>query len=106
MWDGLPRLSGGAQLRSRSYSARLAARYVPNPIMMAPVAVRCVFRNLADERILFPSGPANIVTTRSADVFMVTEIVPSIRNCQNTYPLVRSTNCGMNDRKNSAVFGL
>jgi hypothetical protein len=74
--------------------------------MMPPVAVRCARRNLADARIRLPSGPANMVTTRSADVFSVTETAPRARNWANTWPASRLTNWGMKDRKNRAVFGL
>jgi len=52
-----------------------------------------------------PSGPAKEITTRSAKVLSVTDTVPKTRNCRNMCPLARFTNCGMNERKKSAVFG-
>src|SRR5215467_1511622 len=83
----------------------LAARYVPNTIMIAPVTVLCRLRKTAEDRIRLPSGPARAITMRSAAVFISTEIVPSITNCKNTCPPLRLTNCGMKERKNKAVFG-
>ena len=52
--------------------------------MIAPVAVRWLRRNLADERMRSPSGPAKKVTSKSAEVFNPTEIEPRITNCQKT----------------------
>ena len=45
------------------------------------------------------------VTIRSQDVLSATVMVPNRRNCQNTPPLVRFTNCGIKARKKIAVFG-
>ena len=67
--------------------------------------LRCRLRSFALRFILDPSGPAKHATRRSAQVFSVTEIAPSIRNCSATCPCSTETNCGMNERKNSAVFG-
>ena len=44
-------------------------------------------------------------TTRSAMVFKNTEIVPRTMNCRNTCPRPATMNCGMNDKKKSAVLG-
>ena len=43
-------------------------------------------RNVADERMRSPSGPASAVTTRSASVFSTTDTVPKTKNCRNTWP--------------------
>ena len=52
IWSGLRRF----------YLLSLVARYVPSPIMMAPVTVRCRRRNDAEERIRSPKGPASAIT--------------------------------------------
>jgi hypothetical protein len=49
---------------------------------------------------------ANPTTIRSTVVFRTTEIAPRIRNCKIKCPLAGETNCGINDKKKSAVFGL
>lgn len=56
------------------------ARYVPRPIMIAPVTVLCLRRKLADERMRSPRGPASTITIKSAVVFRTTEMVPNITN--------------------------
>jgi len=56
------------------------ARYVPSPIMIAPVTVLCRRRKVADERMLSPRGPASAITIKSAVVFKTTEMVPSKTN--------------------------
>jgi hypothetical protein len=40
--------------------------------MITPVAVLCRRRNLAEVRMRFPSGPASVITIKSADVFSTT----------------------------------
>jgi glutamyl-tRNA synthetase len=62
------------------------AKYVPSPIMIAPVTVRCPRRKRAEDRIFSPRGPASAMTTKSAVVLSVTEIVPRVTNCKNTCP--------------------
>src|SRR5579862_7194174 len=74
--------------------------------MIAPVTVLCRRRNVAEERIRSPRGPASAMTSRSAVVFITTEVVPSATNCRKTCPPPRFTNCGMKERKNNAVLGL
>jgi hypothetical protein len=56
------------------------ARYVPSPIMIAPVTVLCRRRKVADERMRSPSGPASAITIKSAVVFKTTEMAPSKTN--------------------------
>jgi hypothetical protein len=54
---------------SGAYSLSPVAKYVPSPIIMNPVAVLCLRRNTSEDRSFFPSGPANRITIRSAEVF-------------------------------------
>src|ERR1700678_224136 len=81
------------------------ATNAPRPISVSPVAARCLRLKTAEDRRRAPIGAAMNVTMRSQEVFNATLIVPSRRNCQNTLPLARSTNCGMKARKKIAVLG-
>jgi len=97
--------SGDRREGSGHYFASATATYAPSPISVNPVAIRCLRLSFADDRSRAPIGAAIRVTIKSHKVFRLTEIAPSARNCQNTPPLARLTNCGMNARKNNAVFG-
>src|SRR5580658_1820064 len=90
---------------THSYLESDTATNAPKPIRVSPVAARCRRRKTADDRRRAPIGAAMKVTSRSQEVFNATLIVPSRRNCQNTLPLARSTNCGMKARKKIAVLG-
>lgn len=57
--------------------------------MIAPVTVLCRRRKTAEDRIRRTNGPASAMTIRSAEVFIMTEIVPSVTNCRNTCPALR-----------------
>jgi len=91
---------------SRAYLLSLVAKYVPSPIIMAPVTILCRRRNAAEDRIFLPNGHASRITIRSAEVSKATETVPNRMNCRNTFPVSLLTNCGMKERKNNAVLGL
>jgi len=58
------------------------------------------------ERSRLPTGAAKVTTSKSASVFNTTETNPSTRNWPTTCPRCGLTNCGKNERRKSAVFGL
>lgn len=80
---GVQELSEFEQDQGSGYPGYLlspVARYVPSPIMIAPVTVLCRRRKVADERMRSPRGPASAITIKSAVVFKTTEMVPNITN--------------------------
>src|SRR4051812_26302720 len=73
--------------------------------MATPDDTRWLRRQRLLDAIRCDSFAAQKTTTRSAEVFSTTDTVPNTKNWMTTCPKETFTNCGMNERKNRAVFG-
>src|SRR5581483_1457195 len=81
---------------------QLEAATAPNPTNIPPETIRTVFRRRRMKPPIVPPASAYAPSDRRPSA---TQTSPSTPICAHTVP-PRSTNCGRNARKNSAVFGL